>query len=294
MIRPLSLAQHTLYADLLQQGSDALFDPELPENGSILVRGSRPGAPALHAYYQGYRRRAGNAGQSQRFARHLGRVDDPTVATRIAQFQQVKAVRAERASTVRALIGAGLPKPDRMAGRIIEALARAGLFPGHEVLIGDAAVQTYGGVLGLRLPKARKTSAPDRAAIAIAVLDRSRRSSVLDILQTIDASFAPAGVADMYRSAEGAEVVVTSPDRADGETSSLLDFLVARPVQAIVLYGPGIPVSVPAPERYVAYAQVADRPAPANGLNDLIDALAFAGRESRLADALAEARSVLS
>lgn len=290
MVGPLSLAQHTLYADLREQGSDALFDPEFPENGSILVRGNRAGAPALHAYYQSYRARAGTAGQGQRFARYLGRTDDPTVAARIARFQRIKAVWAERATTVRALIGAGMPKPDRMAGRIIEALARAGLFPDHAVPIGDAAVQTYGGVLGVRLPKPRKTSAPDRAAVAIAVPDRSRRSSILVLLHTIDPSFAATGIADMYRSAEGAEVVVTSPDCASEETSPLMGFLVAQAVQAVVLYGPGIPVSVPVPERYVAYAQAAEHSAFATGLNDLIDALALGGHQDRLAAVLAVRR----
>jgi hypothetical protein len=49
VIRPLSLAQHTLYAELLEQGVDELFDPDLPENGSILVRGNRAGAASEHA-----------------------------------------------------------------------------------------------------------------------------------------------------------------------------------------------------------------------------------------------------
>ncbi|MGC5777361.1 GSU2403 family nucleotidyltransferase fold protein [Methylobacterium sp. NFXW15] len=294
MVRPLSLAQHTLYADLTEQGSDAVFDPEFPENGSIIVRGNRPGAPALHAYYQGYRARAGAAGQGQRFARYLGRADDPAVAARIARFQRIKAVRAERATTVRALIGAGMPKPDRMAGRIVEALARAGLFSDHAVLIGDAAVQTYGGVLGVRLPKPRKTFQSDRPAVEIAIPDRSQRSSILDILHTIDPSFAiVTGVAKTYRSAEGSEVIVTSPDCADEATSAISGFLVTRAVQAIVLYGPGIPVSVPVPERYVAYAQIAYRTAISTGLHDLIDAFTLAGREGRLAEARAELRSLL-
>ena len=60
MVRPLSLAQHTLYADLLEQGGDDLFDPDMPENGSLLVRPNRAGAQADHVYYQGYRTAAGN------------------------------------------------------------------------------------------------------------------------------------------------------------------------------------------------------------------------------------------
>lgn len=112
MVRPLSLAQHTLYADLLEQGTDDLFDPEMPENGSILVRPSRAGAQASHGYYQGYRPAAGKADRGERYARYLGLAKDPAVAARIAQFQRVKAVRAERATTVRALIAAEMPRPD--------------------------------------------------------------------------------------------------------------------------------------------------------------------------------------
>lgn len=301
MIQPLSLAQHTLYADLLEQGIDDLFDPEMPENGSILVRPNRAGAPADHAYYQGYRPAAGDAGRGQRYARYLGRADDPDVAARIARLQRVKAVRAERTTTVRALIGAGMPRPDRMSGRIIEALARAALFPDHAVLLGEAAYQSYGGVLGVRLPNRPRRTRGD-TTVEIAVRDPGRLGSVIDALRTVDPSFAAVPQAGgTYRSASEAQVAVAIVERAD-EPSDLISFLIDNPVQSLVLHGPGIPVAVPAPERHAVHAlinagasatvltrQAACARNPTAAIR-LVEALVMAGRDHALAQAWADAR----
>ena len=35
---PLSLAEHTLYAELVEQSLDAMFDDQFPENGSFVTR----------------------------------------------------------------------------------------------------------------------------------------------------------------------------------------------------------------------------------------------------------------
>lgn len=305
MVRPLSLAQHTLYADLFEQASEDLFDPEWPENGSILVRPNRPRAPSDHAYYQGYRPAAGDADRGQRFARYLGRADDPAVAARIARFQRVKAVRAERAITVRALIGAGMPRPDRIAGRIIEALARAGLFPDHAVLIGEAAYQTYDGVLGVRLAKLRNAVGRDRPTVEIVVRDSRRSADILAALHAVDPSFAAeATTSGSCRSAAGVQVAVTSLDRSEGETVNLFGYLIADPVRAVVLHGPGIPVAVPAPERYAVHTLIVEgagvegeaavgrtNSGPGQAA-ELIDPLLFADRAYALTDAFAEVREV--
>lgn len=305
MVRPLSLAQHTLYADLLEQGADDLFDPEMPENGSILVRPNRAGAPTDHAYYQGYRPAAGDADRGQRYARYLGRANDPDVAARIARFQRVKAVRSERATTVRALIGAGMPRPDRIAGRIIEAFARAGLFPDHAVLIGDAAYHTYDGVLGVRSTKTRKAAGRARPAVEIVVRDSPQAADILAALRAVDPSFAaPAEATGSYRWATGMQVAVTCLDRAEDETANLIGYLTKHPVRALILHGPGVPVIVPAPERFAVHALIAQgsrgeraavegraRSGP-DQASDLIDALLFADRIHALAVAISAAGTV--
>lgn len=281
MIQSLSLAQHTLYADLLDQGGDDLFDPDLPENGSLLVRSNRPGAPTDHVYYQGYRPAAGDPGRGQRYARYLGRADDPEVAARIARFRRVKAARAERTSTVRALIGAGMPRPDRMTGRIIEALARAGLFLDHAVLIGKAAYQTYDGILGVRLSKSRAEAALDRPDVEVAIRDRERLKDIVDTLRSVDPSFdtkTPGSA--IFRSANGISFSIAHAVR---DSSTLITFLIDRPARAIVLHGPGIPVTVPTPERYAAFAQVRQSTLLVGENDELKAGLSYAGRGDALA-----------
>lgn len=288
MARPLSLAPHTLFADLLEQGDADLFDPALPENGSILVRHGRANALSGHVYYQGYRPSAGKADRGCHFARYLGRADDPAIGMRIAHFQSIKAVRAERITTVRALIGAGMPRPDRITGRIIEALARAGLFLDDAVLLGHAAYQTYAGVLGIRLPTPHRSTA-DRPVIAIAVRDRTRLGGVLEILRTIDPSFAAeTGATAIFRSANGIEVAVAIAGRS-GDLPDASGFLTTRTVRTLVLHGPGIPVAVPAPERYVASVQFGRVLLNTEEIAELTEGLILAGRDRALAEAFAEA-----
>lgn len=302
MVRPLSLAQHTLYADLLDQGGGDLFDPDLPENGSLLVRGNRAGTQAEHAYYQGYRAAVGDAGHGQRYARYLGRADDPEVAARIARFRRVKAARAERTITVRALIGTGMQRPDRTTGRIIEALARAGLFPDHAVLIGRAACQTYDGVLGVRSNKPRTTTDMKLSALEIAIRDSRQSADILAALRTVDPSFAAETETSVsYRSAHGDRVTVDGLDHSVGETFDRISFLMTDPVSALVLYGPGIPVTVPAPERFAAHALIVAGSYLEGTTNeeqaqygferaaDLIDALLSADRTRTLSVAFANA-----
>lgn len=216
MVRPLSLAQHTLFADLIEQGGDGLFDPDFPENGSFLIRPGRSGVSLSsgHVYYQGYRLAADDADRSKRFARYVGRADELSVMDWVAQFQRIKAVRAERATNVRALIGTGMPRPDRITGRLVEALAKAGLFHSDAVLLGDAAYQAYGGLLGVCQSKTLCKAMNDRPIVTMAVRDRDRLGDVLDALRRVDPSFASnpsdtvSSAAATYRSASGAQVAI--------------------------------------------------------------------------------------
>jgi hypothetical protein len=294
MIRSLPLAQHTLFADLLQQSADELFDPEFPENGSVLVRPGRAGAPSGHVYYQGYRRAGGEADRGQRFARFVGRSDDPGVMAWVVRFQRIKAVRAERTITVRALIGSGVPRPDRIIGRVIEALARARLFSNGAVLLGTAAYQTYGGVLGVRLSRAfsRPAEHDEGRSARIALRAADQIPDLFAALRGIDPSFAsfasPADVVGTtrFRNASHLQIHV--------HVASELAILVDDAVQSIVLHGPGIPVKVPAPERWVVNTLLGQGWC-INGTDDpnqafaraaeLIEALSMVGREHALARA---------
>ncbi|MDE4914741.1 GSU2403 family nucleotidyltransferase fold protein [Methylobacterium sp. 092160098-2] len=307
MVRPLSLAQHTLYADLLELGAAGLFDPEFPENGSVTIRPGRPGTAASegYAYYHGYRSPAGSADRPQRYCHYVGKASDPGIAARIARFHAIKATRAERATTVRALVGAGLPRPDPLTGRIVEALARAGLFPDHAVLLGEAADQTYDGVLGVRLPRRASGSADGmRPEVTVALRDPAKIAHLLDGLRTVDPSFSAMAedpnvpAARRFETASRARVDVLVADGDTRENGDPIGLLIDRPGQAILLHGPGIPVSVPAAERRAVHALIAQGVGPVGrGLAerdpgraaDLIEALDMAGREHGLTQALTEA-----
>jgi hypothetical protein len=282
-MRPLSLAQHTLYADLLEQGLEDLFDPRFPENGSVLVRrkASRNGTARGYAYYQGYHPAAGEHAGGRRYSRYVGPIDDPAIGEWIARFRKIKAVRTERSSTVDALIGTGMPRPPAPVGRLLEGLAKAGIFPSRAVLIGAAAYQTYSGVLGVRLSKPSSASGdadlarPDKILVYL----KDWIVEILDLLHGIDPSFAPAfdmddkADATSFRNERQIRInFLTTHNDGNGHTSEamathvpddtavgcsrLLDFLVDKPVQSIVLHGPGIEVSVPSPERHAVHALI--------------------------------------
>lgn len=328
MLRPFSLAQHTLFADLLDQGDEDLFDPRFPENGSFTVRPSagRAGVTRNYAYYQGYRPSAGSADKGERYSRYVGLADDPAVVEGIARFHRIKAARTERRSTVEALAGAGMPRPSRVAGRIIEALVKAGLGSATSVLIGKAAYQAYSGVLGVRLPQSspRSEACETVQVIQNPACGAKRSADLLDALRVVDPNFALVPriddeVATMrFQNTRGFHVAVLTTHRhGDGQPLSALatpssrtamswspaelDFLVATPARSVVLHGPGIPVTVPAPGRFAVHkliihgrrARKTESQAQAKSdltqAAELIEALFLVGRERSLAEAFAEA-----
>lgn len=328
MLRPLSLAQHTLFADLIEQTLDDMFDDQFPENGSFVVRTVDPkeGPRRQYWYYQGYRPAAGPHDEAQRYSRYVGPVEDAALSERVARFKEIKAARAERKSTVEALVGAGMPRPQIIMGRIVEALAKAGLFRLRGVMVGTAAYQTYSGVLGVRLSKASAiTSDVDVAQFAsISEKVEDRIPDVLEVLRGVDPSFAPAPHLEdrarptIFQNAGRFRVDLLTAHRGSDEQMSrpiampalggaaaqplrFLDFLIHQPVRSVVLHGPGVAVSVPAPERYAVHklmiqgrraastdSQIKARKDVAQA-GELIDAIAIAGREHALKDALTEA-----
>ncbi|WP_179698698.1 GSU2403 family nucleotidyltransferase fold protein [Methylobacterium sp.] len=327
MPQPLSLAQHTLFADLLEQGFEDLFDPDFPENGSFLVRErtSRAGVIRSYAYYQGYRSAAGRQDRGRRYSRYVGPTDDPAIGERIARFKRIKAVRAERSSTVDALVGAGMPRPRRAVGRMVEELARAGLFPSRAVLIGAAAYQTYSGVLGVRLSKALSAINDDGFSRTnqFAVYLKGPVPGGFSGLYGVAPSLAPApgnkddadaassqskgqfhlGFLTAHHDGDGhpPELVATPELLIAGRPAQLLDFLTDQPVRSIVLHGPGIAVTVPSPERYTVHALIVhgqqgtgvyDQVRTTSNLaraTELIEALDLVGRKHALERMFAEA-----
>jgi hypothetical protein len=165
-----------------------------------------------------------------------------------------------------------------LTGDIVEALERAGLFRLRAVLIGTVAFQTYSAYLGIRLPSAIiATGDADFAQFySIANEVEDVIPSVLEVLSSVDATFRAipdrndGRYTTKYLNATGYFVEFLTPNRGSddylghpavmaalGNTAAqpirYLDFLIHEPVRAVMLHGDGIPVLVPAPERFAVH-----------------------------------------
>lgn len=208
---------------------------------------------------------------------YVGPVDDTEITKRVETFKDLKADIRERRKLVSTLVReAYLPRPERQAGAIVQALAEAGFFRLRGVLVGTVAYQCYSAVLGIRLPgSAMVTGDADFAqfhSISVAVEDRM--PPVLETLRKVDPTFsaiahqADGRVATRYASRSGYRVEFLTPNRgaedygdrpmpalggAAAQPLRFLDFLIYQPIRAVLLHGAGVPVNVPTPERYAIH-----------------------------------------
>ncbi len=277
-MRRLTMAQETLVSDLKQRSIDAMFDAHFPENGSFVRRTSNG---RDYVYYVGYVKATDGGAAGRQYSKYVGPADDPAIAAQIENFGTIKASHKERREIVRALRGAGLSTPPRFVGEVVEALWKSGVFRLRGVLVGTAAFQTYEASMGVRFPTAPSmTGDVDIAqfrSISVAVDDTTE--SLLDGLRAIDPSFGPVPhqihrtrvVA--FRNAKDFRVEFLSPhqgsveearepfrmpslDGAAAQPLRYLDFLIHKPERSVVLYGGGIPVLVPKPDRYCVHKMI--------------------------------------
>ncbi|EKV28120.1 hypothetical protein C882_1121 [Caenispirillum salinarum AK4] len=200
----------------------------------------------------------------------------------ISEHKSAKADFKERRSMVAALKRAGLPAPDPMTGKVLEALAKAGAFRLRAVVVGTIAYQCYGGLLGVKLSGANMTTADldlaQFSTISLAVEDHLAEP-LERVLQSVDADFRPLPhpgdprVASRYAIGDRYRVDVLTPNRgADSDdlvalpalgTAArplrYLDYLIYNEERAIALHGGGVAVNVPAPERYALHKLIVSR-----------------------------------
>lgn len=196
-----------------------------------------------------------------------------------AQQQDVldaKAAAKARRELVRALRHGGYPAPDARTGRLLDGLARAGLFRLRGVLVGTHAFRCYAAMLGARLPQqVAFTSDVDIAqfeTVSIAVndridpafeeaLNRVERYTPLPSLRSRSAT-------TRWRTADRSiEVELLTPMvgrtserlrqlpalRAHAQPLRYLDYLIYRTEPAALLQGSGVLVNLPPPERYACH-----------------------------------------
>lgn len=283
MLREIDPTLQTVYAELIQRSLDRRFFTDFPAEGRFV----RVKVKERDYFYFD----TANGGQKKR--RYVGPADDPDISARVSAHQSVKDDAIACRDMVKALIAVGLPRCDSFAGEIVSALDAAGFFRLRGVLVGSAAFQTYPGLLGVILPHASmQTNDLDLAqfhSISVSVED-AVSPPVLKMLQEIDKSFrdVPHQIhgnrSSKFINAKRFAVEFLTPNRgsddhqgkpsimpalgggapttdatedtggsATAQPLRYLDFLIHRPVRAVLLHGSGVGVTVPVPERYAVH-----------------------------------------
>jgi len=266
----IDLTYQVLYSELAQRSLDAVFASDFDVNGRFIKMESRG-----RKYW--YFDTAKPDGGKQR--RYVGPVDDPAITQRVEAFKDLKAdVRARRRIVSTLVREAYLPRPETKVGEVIAALAEAGFFRLRGVLVGTVAFQAYCGLLGFRLSGAAlQTQDADFAqfhSTSVAVGDQM--PPIVDVLRQVDPTFreipsrSDGRQTTQFQDRSGYRVEFLTPNLGPDEDGDrpmrmpalggvsaqslrFLDFLIHEPVRAVILHGAGIPVLVPAPERFAIH-----------------------------------------
>jgi hypothetical protein len=268
MVTAISLASQTMFAELLQRCLDAEFDEQYDERGRFVRVRSRG-----HLYWH-YR----ITENGKRLQTYVGPYADKSITDRVKRFAEIKSDFKERQQMVRALTASGLPSPDSISGRIVEAMWRAGFFRLRGVLVGTVAYQTYAGTVGIKLGgRPLQTQDADFAqfwGVSQNVGDTMR--PILEVLRGVDASFREIPniddplISTAYRNRANYKVDFLTPNRGaekhQGKPARMralsgggaqplrhLDFLIHEPERSVLLFNGGIPVTVPRAERYAVH-----------------------------------------
>lgn len=292
------LSTHTAYQDLL-------------EAHRMRAVSSVGGTPFLKELPQGKYWYARQKIGDRPIDRYLG-PDSEELRQRIARAKDEqeadKAFERRCSSLVAQLRAAGLPTTDRDTGKILNAMARVGVFRLGGTLVGTHAFRLYGAELGATLSGALAvTEDVDIAAfenLKLVIEDEVDPSLAetfkelsLEPAPTLDPKNRPTrwmmrGGGAMVeflvpRMVESQEVVRLEPLGVHAQALPFLNFLIADPIPAVALYRSGVLVQVPRPERYAIHklivAQRRAERASAKAFKDLAQAHA-------LIDVLAEDR----
>ncbi len=268
---PPSLVLQTTYAELVDRCAATAFHDAFPEDGTFI---SKTVKERRYWYFQ----QSSDAGRGQKYVGP----ETPELLERIAQHKQVRDDERERRALVSTLVRSfALPRPIPEIGKIVAALARAGVFRLRGVLVGTIVYQTYPAMLGARLPMgALQTGDVDIAQFAnISTATADRTPPILDVLKNVDKTFRPVphmrgeknvtsylakgGLrVDFLTPNEGADTDVPkrlSAFHTDAEPLRFLDFLIHNPEPAVILYDAGVYVLVPASERYAVHKLIVSR-----------------------------------
>jgi hypothetical protein len=256
MLRPIPPSLLTLYADLAQQVRAA-------GTAGTVYRRTVGGVAYLYA-------KVPVAGSRRDM--FIGR-EDSVEAQRAADSLRREALAArERRATIRTLKARGLRGPDAWLGKVLDAIADADLFARGIVAVGTGAYQIMAPIVGHFLPDPSLLTGDLDLVTADLALSAATGESMEAILQRADPSFAGIPELDLrdpssrFRG-DGVLVELLTPVLRRTDTTSMplaqlgasaaplqyLRWLIEEPIQAVALWGSGIPVTIPAPARFAVH-----------------------------------------
>jgi len=211
--------------------------------------------------------------------------DTPETAARVARARDLAATRSDRAAhrsrLIRILRAEGFLSPDRTTGASLNAMARTRVFRLGGTLVGTHAFRQYEGELGIASPFDQATQTDDldvaQCERLSLTLNHHVEAPLADTFR--DLSFAPVPTLDgsaVWRSKQTSSdslIEFLTPsfrpeedirDRpalgVSAQSLHYLNYLLASPIKAAVLYRSGVLVQIPQPERYAIHKLiVADR-----------------------------------
>jgi hypothetical protein len=286
----LPLSAHTIYQDLL----------EMHRLRAISEIGGTPFLKELpHGKYWYTRQRIGN----RPVDRYVG-PDSEALRERLqsaAQHHEARKDFERRAAVfVAQLRSAGVPTVDRTTGKVLNAMARVGVFRLGGTLVGTHAFRLYAAELGTSFSGTMAaTEDVDVAAfenLKLVIEDKVDPSIAatfkdlhLEPAPNLDPKHRPTrwmmaggGTTVEFlvpRMREGQDIVKLDTLGVHAQGLPFLNFLIADPIAAVALYRSGILVQIPRPERYAIHklivAQRCSGPARAKAIKDLTQAHAL-------------------
>lgn len=258
-----SLSAHTIYEELV----------ELHRRRSISAIGGTPFLKQLpHGRYWYGRQRIG----VRPVDRYIG-PDSPELRARLQSVQSDETQKdfERRGSTfVAQLRSAGYPAVDRTTGKVLNAMARVGVFRPGGTLVGTHAFRLYAAELGTSFSGTMAaTQDIDIAAFENLklVIEDEVDPSIAETFKALHLEPAP-GLDPKHRPTrwtmegggttvdflvprmrEAKNIVYLKPLGVYAQGLPFLNFLIAEPIAAVALYRSGILVQIPRPERYAIH-----------------------------------------
>ena len=263
-MRSLHLSVQTIYQDLVAAHRDRAVNA---------ISGTPFLKETVHGGYWYARQRIGD----RVVDRYIG-PDTPDIRAIIETGTLPRAVSAEfdrqSSERINQLRAAGLPSPDRDTGKVLGAIAKAGTFRLGGTLVGTHAFRLYAAELGVVFSDvAASTQDIDIASFENLklVIEDTTEPSLADTMAALHLQPVPTldrknrttrwsipggNVAVDFlvpRMTDAQDVVFLKPLGVHAQGLPFLNFLIADPIPAVVLYRSGILVQIPQPERFAVH-----------------------------------------